>query len=174
MKISVDELALKTQEIKAGMRIFLSGTIYTARDQAHKRIIDLLDKKEKTPFELKNSCIYYCGPLPARPPAKIGACGPTTSLRMDVFTPRLILEGVKIFIGKGPRSAAVCNAISQRQAVYLVATGGTAALLYKTITDAQIIAFEDLGAEAVYKLQVKDMPLIAAVDAYGNNIFKRG
>ncbi|MCL2335132.1 MAG: fumarate hydratase C-terminal domain-containing protein, partial [Endomicrobia bacterium] len=116
--------------------------------------------------------IYYCGPSPAKPGAVIGACGPTTSARMDVFTPGMLEQGVKILIGKGARSEAVVKSIAKNKAVYLVATGGVAALLAKTVKKAEIIAFKDLGPEAIYKLEVEDMPLIVAVDSKGKNIFK--
>ena len=124
------------------------------------------------PFELKNSAIYYCGPSPAKPGNIIGACGPTTSARMDVFTPQLLEAGVKVLIGKGARSKEVVDSIVKNKAVYFVATGGAAALLSKTVVKAEITAFEDLGAEAVYKLEVKDMPLIVAVDAKGATAMK--
>ncbi|MDR1695317.1 MAG: Fe-S-containing hydro-lyase [Endomicrobium sp.] len=171
--MNIQELLLNIEDIKAGQRILLSGTIYTARDAAHKRIIDILNKGENAPFELKNSAVYYCGPAPAKPGEIIGACGPTTSARMDVFTPKMLEEGVKILIGKGARSEAVCDSIKKNKAVYMAAAGGVAALLSKTVTSCELIAFEDLGPEAVYKLEVRDMPLIAAVDSNGNDVFKK-
>ena len=172
MKIGLRDLVLNPEILKAGRRILLSGTVYTARDAAHKRIIAMLNSGDATPFNLKNAVIYYCGPSPAKPGAVIGACGPTTSSRMDVFTPKILEEGVKFLIGKGARSEAVVNSIKENGAVYLVATGGAAALLSKTVKKADLIAFEDLGPEAVYKLEVKDMPLIVAVDSTGSNIFE--
>jgi fumarate hydratase subunit beta len=172
-KFTINELLLNTDAVKAGDRVLLSGTIYTARDAAHKRISDLLNKIVKTPFELSGSAIYYCGPSPAKPGTAIGACGPTTSARMDVFTPKMLENGVKILIGKGRRSKEVCSSIAKNKAVYFIATGGVAALLSKTVVKAEVCAFKDLGPEAVYKLEVKDMPLIVAIDSGGNDIFKK-
>jgi len=170
--MTIQELLSNIKNIKAGQRVLLSGTIYTARDAAHARIIDLINKEAKLPFGLKNSAIYYCGPAPAKPGEIIGACGPTTSARMDVFTPKMLEAGVKILIGKGARSESVRDSIKKNKAVYMAVTGGVAALLSKTVKSCELIAFEDLGPEAVYKLEVKDMPLIVAVDSEGNNIFK--
>lgn len=172
MKIKVEELALNPETVEAGQKIFLSGAVYTARDAAHARIIEMLDKGEDAPFNLENAAIYYCGPTPAKPGRVIGACGPTTSSRMDEFTPRMLEEGVKILIGKGDRADYIAQAIADSMAVYLVATGGVAALLSKTVISAELIAFEDLGPEAVYKLEVKDMPLTVAIDYRGKNLFR--
>jgi fumarate hydratase subunit beta len=172
MKTNLLDLVLNPKMLKAGQRILLKGTVYTARDTAHKRIIDMLDSGSAVPFNLKNAAIYYCGPSPAKPGAVIGACGPTTSSRMDVFTPRILKEGVKFLIGKGPRSESVVNSIKENSAVCLVATGGVAALLSKTVKKADLIAFKDLGPEAIYKLEVEDMPLIVAIDSDGGNIFR--
>lgn len=169
--MDIQEIIADTKKLKAGERILLSGTIYTARDAAHARLIKMFDSGEKPPFDLSGSAIYYCGPSPAKPGDVIGACGPTTSARMDAFTPRMLDEGVKILIGKGARKNFVIDAIKKNKAVYLVATGGVAALLSKTVKKADIIAFEDLGPEAVYKLEVENMPLIVAVDSLGNDIF---
>jgi fumarate hydratase subunit beta len=172
MKINLLNLVLNPKILKAGQRILLSGTFYTARDAAHKRIIDMLDSSNAVPFNLKNAAIYYCGPSPVKPGAVVGACGPTTSSRMDIFTPRILKEGVKFLIGKGARSESVVNSIKENGAVYLVATGGVAALLSKTVKKSDLIAFEDLGPEAIYRLEVEDMPLIVAIDSNGNNVFK--
>jgi fumarate hydratase subunit beta len=171
-KFTIDEILQNIEALEAGQKILLSGTVYTARDAAHEKIIDILNAGGKTPFNLKNSAIYYCGPAPAKPGMVIGACGPTTSSRMDIFTPRLLDEGVKILIGKGARSQEVINSIAKNKAAYFAATGGVAALLSKTVAKAEITAFEDLGAEAVYKLEVKDMPLIVAADAKGATAIK--
>lgn len=171
-KVNVKDLALNTSALKAGERIYLSGTVYTARDAAHARLIHMLNAGEKSPFDLLGSAIYYCGPSPAKPGCVIGACGPTTSARMDIFTARMLEEGVKILIGKGARKGFVVDAIKKHKAVYLVATGGVAALLSKTVKKSDIIVFEDLGPEAVHKLEVEDMPLIVAVDADGETIYK--
>jgi tartrate/fumarate subfamily iron-sulfur-dependent hydro-lyase alpha chain/tartrate/fumarate subfamily iron-sulfur-dependent hydro-lyase beta chain len=172
LHLTTDDLLSNIKSVKAGDRVYLSGTIYTARDAAHKRIVDILDKGGHLPFDLNNSAIYYCGPAPTKPKVIIGACGPTTSSRMDVFTPQMLKNGVKILIGKGARSQSVVSAIKENAAVYFVATGGVAALLSKTVIKAKIIAFKDLGAEAVYKLEVKDMPLIVGVDAFGKDVFR--
>ncbi|GMO64858.1 MAG: Fe-S-containing hydro-lyase [Endomicrobiia bacterium] len=172
MKVNLQDLVLDSKILKAGQKILISGTIYTARDAAHDRIVKMLDYDEEIPFKLENVAIYYCGPSPAKPGAIIGACGPTTSSRMDVFTPRLLREGVKFLIGKGVRSKVVVDSIKRNSVVYLVATGGVAALLSKTVKKFNLIAFEDLGPEAVYKLEVEDMPLIVAVDSFGNTVFK--
>ncbi|MCL2145032.1 MAG: FumA C-terminus/TtdB family hydratase beta subunit [Endomicrobia bacterium] len=166
--MNIREIISDTGKLKAGQRILLSGTIYTARDEAHARLIKLLDSGEKPPFELKGSAIYYCGPSPAKPGNIIGACGPTTSSRMDVFTPRMLDEGVKILIGKGSRNDFVVDAIKKNKAVYMIAAGGVAALLSKTVKKADIAAFEDLGPEAIYKLEVENMPLIVAITAIGS------
>lgn len=173
MKINVSDLSLNAESVEAGQKIFLSGTVYTARDAAHARLLNMLDKGQELPFELPGAAIYYCGPSPARPGNVIGACGPTTSARMDIFTPRMLEQGVKILIGKGARADYVVESIVKNRAVYLIATGGVAALLSKTVVSSELIAFEDLGPEAVYKLEVKDMPLIAAVDCKGGNLFKK-
>ncbi|AKL97535.1 FumA C-terminus/TtdB family hydratase beta subunit [Endomicrobium proavitum] len=173
MKITKDELIKNINNVQAGDKIYLSGVIYTARDAAHKRIVAALNSGGETPFELNGAAIYYCGPSPARPGSVIGACGPTTSARMDAFTPRILAEGVKILIGKGARSKEVAEAIKKNKAVYLIATGGVAALLSKTVKKANLAAFKDLGPEAVYKLEVENMPLTVAVDANGKNIFNR-
>ncbi|MDR2066839.1 MAG: FumA C-terminus/TtdB family hydratase beta subunit [Endomicrobium sp.] len=176
MNVSLNDLIFNLNNLKVGQKVLLSGTIYTARDAAHKRIIDLLDfgNKDKIPFNLNNSAIYYCGPTPTKPGNIVGACGPTTSSRMDIFTPRLLKEGVKVLIGKGDRSKNVEKSIEENKAIYLIATGGIAALISKSVVKADLIAFEDLGPEAVYRFEVKNMPLIVAIDTFGNNIFVRG
>jgi fumarate hydratase subunit beta len=176
MNVSLNDLIFNLNNLKVRQRVLLSGTIYTARDAAHKRIIDLLDSgnKDKIPFNLNNSAIYYCGPTPTKPGNIIGACGPTTSSRMDIFTPRLLKEGVKVLIGKGNRSKNVEKSIEENKAIYFIATGGIAALISKSVVKADLIAFEDLGPEAVYRFEVKNMPLVVGIDSYGNNIFFRG
>jgi fumarate hydratase subunit beta len=172
MKINLLDLSLNPKMLKVGQRVLLSGTFYTVRDAAHKRIIDMLDNSIAVPFNLKNSTIYYCGPAPAKPDVVIGACGPTTSSRMDIFTPRILKEGVKFMIGKGARSESVVNSIKENGAVYFIATGGVAALLSKTVKKSDLVGFEDLGPEAIYKLEVEDMPLIVAIDSDGSSVFK--
>jgi fumarate hydratase subunit beta len=171
MKVILQDLILNSKAVRVGQRVLLSGTVYTARDVAHKRIVDILDGDGKLPFDLKNAAIYYCGPTPSRPGSNIGVCGPTTSSRMDAFTPRILKEGVKFLIGKGSRSKMVVSSIKEANAIYFLATGGIAALLSKTVKRADIVAFEDIGPEAVYKFEVENMPLIVAVDSFGGDIF---
>ncbi|MGB9809383.1 MAG: Fe-S-containing hydro-lyase [Caldanaerobacter sp.] len=161
-----------TVQLKAGDLILLSGNIYTARDEAHKRMVEAIDKGEILPFEIKDSIIYYVGPCPARPGQAIGSCGPTTSGRMDKYTPKLIELGLKGMIGKGLRSKEVVEAMKKHKAVYFTAVGGVGALLAQRVKRAEIIAYEDLGPEAIYKLTVEDFPLIVAIDCYGNNLYE--
>lgn len=160
--------------LRIGTQVLLSGTVYTARDAAHKRIIDLIAKNEPLPFNLQGSVIYYAGPSPARPGHVIGAAGPTTSGRMDPYTPILLKRGVKGMIGKGSRSAEVIQSVKEYCTVYFGATGGAAALISKSIVEAEVIAFDDLGTEAVRKLTVKDIPLIVINDCYGNDLYIEG
>jgi len=162
------------EKLTAGTRVLISGVVYTARDAAHKRLIQALDKGEKLPFDIKGQTIYYMGPSPARPGQVIGSAGPTTSSRMDRYTPRLIAAGIKAMIGKGSRSAEVREAIRKYKAVYLVATGGASALLAKTIKRAEVIAYEELGAEAILRLNVENFPAIVANDIYGGDLFEQG
>ncbi|MCL2019587.1 MAG: Fe-S-containing hydro-lyase [Oscillospiraceae bacterium] len=157
--------------LKVGEEILLSGEIFTARDAAHKRMVEMLDANVMLPFELDGQVVYYAGPCPAPPGKVIGSIGPTTSARMDVYTPRLIKEGLKIMIGKGERSPAVISAIREYKGLYLAAVSGAGALLSLCVKRAELIAFEDLGTEAVYKLEVHNMPLVVAVDSRGNNIY---
>lgn len=159
--------------LKAGDRVVLSGKVYTSRDAAHKRIVSALNNGEKPPYDLKDAVIYYAGPTPAPEGLAVGACGPTTSGRMDVFTPLLLDKGVCAMIGKGERDEAVCDAIKRNNAVYLCAIGGAGALASKCITQCNVIAYEDLGCESVKELQFKDFPLTVAVDCSGGNVFKR-
>jgi len=160
--------------LKAGDKIMLSGTIHAARDAAHKRFIETLDRGEKLPFDLDSALIYYMGPSPTRPGDIIGSCGPTTSARMDKYTPRLIEEGLRVMMGKGERSAEVIEAIKQHGAVYLITIGGAGALLSIKVRDCQVVAYADLGAEAVLKLEVERFPAIVAVDSLGNDLCKIG
>jgi len=173
IKIDIENLLKNIENFKAGDRLELTGTIYTARDQAHKRISKLVELKKELPFDLKNAVVYYCGPCPKSPDRIIGSCGPTTSSRMDVFTPLMLDRGVKILIGKGNRSAEVYKSIKKNKAIYLAATGGAGALISKKVKKAELIAFEDLGPEAVYKLYVENFPLIVVIDCFGNNVFER-
>jgi len=157
--------------LKAGQEIFLSGTIYTARDQAHKRLVGAIKAGKRLPFELKGAIIYYCGPTQTPKGKVIGSCGPTTSSRMDEFTPLLLRRGLRGMIGKGGRSRAVKDAIKKYKGVYFVTYAGCGALLSKYVLRAQTIAYSDLGPEAILKLEVKDFPLIVAIDANGRSIY---
>lgn len=177
MEIKVITTPLNEEVIKglrAGDKVFLSGYIYTARDAAHKRFVDALDRGEELPLDIKGQVIYYCGPSPAPPGKVIGACGPTTSSRMDAYAPKLIELGLKGMIGKGKRSKAVKDAISQYNAVYFGATGGAGALLSKSVISSEVVAYEDLGPEAIVKLGVDKMPLFVINDIYGNDLYEMG
>lgn len=164
----------KIKNLRAGDRILLSGTIYAARDAAHKRLIELLDKNLDLPININNETIYYVGPSPAKEGQVIGSAGPTTSYRMDSYSPRLLDLGLKGMIGKGARNQEVIDSIIKNKAIYLGAIGGAAALISKSITKSEIIAYEDLGAEAIRKMEIKDMPLIVIIDTEGNNLYKQG
>ncbi|ERN51303.1 Fe-S-containing hydro-lyase [Alkalihalophilus marmarensis] len=164
----------KIISLKAGDNLLLSGDIYTARDMAHKRMYEMLERGEKLPITLENQVIYYVGPTPAKPNALIGSAGPTTSSRMDKYTPCLLNKGLKGMIGKGYRSREVVGAIKENKAVYFVAIGGLGALIAKTIKSVEVVAFEDLGTEAIRKLTVKDFPVVVINDAFGNDWYKEG
>ncbi len=159
------------KQLRAGQAVSLTGILYTARDAAHQRLADALDNGDELPIDLEGAAIYYCGPSPAPPGRPIGAAGPTTSARMDPFAPRLYEAGVKVTIGKGPRSLVVREACRQHTGVYLVATGGAGALLATHIRTAQVVAYEDLGPEAIRRLEVEDFPAMIAYDVYGATIF---
>ena len=160
------------KSLKAGDEVRLSGTVLTARDAAHKRLCDIIQKKGRLPISLKDTIIYYCGPTPAAPRRVIGSCGPTTSTRMDPFTPQLLKMGVVGMIGKGRRSEDVKRAVKKHKAVYFLATGGIGALLATKVKKAKAILFRELGPEAVYKLEVKDFPLIVGIDTKGRDVYK--
>jgi fumarate hydratase subunit beta len=162
------------EKLTAGTKVNISGVIYTARDAAHHRIIQALDKGGRLPFDLEGQTIYYMGPSPAPPGKVIGSAGPTTSQRMDKYTPRLLAAGIRAMIGKGGRSAEVREAIKKYKAVYLVATGGAGALLAKAIKKAETVAYQELGTEAILKLTVEDFPAIVANDIHGNDLFEQG
>ena len=162
------------QTLKAGDKVLISGTIYTARDAAHKRMIDLLERGEQLPFDLQGQIIYYTGPTPPKPDMVIGAAGPTSSYRMDPYTPKLIEKGLKGMIGKGPRGNAVISAIRKHKAAYFAATGGVAALLSRTVKTCQVVAYEDLGPEAIHKLEVEHFPAIVINDIEGNDLYRDG
>ena len=160
--------------LRAGDMVYLSGEIYTARDAAHKRMTECLDRGEPLPFEIKDSAIYYVGPTPEPPGRVIGSAGPTTSGRMDDYSPRLLDLGQKLMIGKGLRSREVIDAMVRNGAVYLAAMGGAGALMSACIKSARVICWEDLGCEAVRLLEVEDMPLTVAIDSLGGNLYESG
>lgn len=158
--------------LKAGDYVYLTGTIYTARDAAHKRMDEALDRGEDLPFDIKGNIIYYMGPSPAREGRPIGSAGPTTASRMDKYTPRLLDLGMGAMIGKGKRTKAVMDGIVRNEAVYFAAVGGAGAILSKCILSAEVVAYEDLGTEAVRKLTVRDFPVVVVMDAQGNNLYE--
>lgn len=163
----------RAAQLRVGDRVILSGTVYTARDAAHKRIFALLDEGKEPPFPLEGAIIYYAGPTPAQQGLAVGSCGPTTSGRMDPFAPRLLDLGLRAMIGKGERSPAVIDAIRRNGAVYFAAVGGAGALIAQCVTSAQVIAFDDLGCESVKRMEVQDLPLTVAIDSQGNDIYHR-
>ncbi len=160
--------------LRAGNLVLLTGVIYTARDAAHKRMVEALARGEKLPFDIKGQTVYYMGPSPAPPGKVIGAAGPTTSGRMDGYTPTLLKEGLRAMIGKGSRSAEVKVAITKYGAVYMAATGGAGAILARSIIRVDLIAYEDLGAEAVRRLEVRDFPAIVINDCHGADLYEEG
>ena len=170
INIPASEEEIRT--LRAGDYLLLSGIIYTARDAAHKRMIETLNEGGELPIDVKGNFIYYLGPTPARPGTVIGSAGPTTSSRMDKYTPELLGRGLSGMIGKGKRSQAVIDAIVENGAVYMAAVGGAGALLSKCITKSEIVCYEDLGAEAIRKLEVKDFPVIVVIDRDGNNLYE--
>lgn len=158
--------------LQAGDYVYLTGTIYTARDAAHKRMKETLDRNDPLPFDIKGSMIYYMGPSPAREGRPIGSAGPTTASRMDKYTPELLDLGMGGMIGKGKRSKEVIEAIVRNKAVYFASVGGAGALLSKCITASEVIAYEDLGTEAIRRLEIKDFPVIVVIDSQGNNLYE--
>ena len=166
--------AEKTRALKAGDMVLISGEIYTARDAAHKRMLEALHEGKELPVDVKDAIIYYVGPTPARPGNSIGSAGPTTSGRMDAYTPALLDLGLKGMIGKGFRSPEVLESIKKNGAVYFAAIGGAAAVMAKCIKKAEVIAYDDLGAEAIRRLQVEDLPVIVAIDSDGGNYYEAG
>ncbi len=162
------------RRLRAGDTVYLSGVVYTARDAAHKRLVEMLERGEELPFPLEGSVMYYVGPAPAPPGKPIGSAGPTTSYRMDAYSPVLIAHGQRGMIGKGARGPEVVEAMKKYGAVYFAATGGAAALIAKAIKQAEVIAFPELLSEAVRKLVVEDFPVIVAQDSHGGDIFKEG
>lgn len=162
------------EKLKAGDQVLITGIIYSARDAAHKRMIEALDRGEKLPFDIRNQIIYYMGPAPARPGWSIGSAGPTTSGRMDSYALRLMAEGLKGMIGKGNRNQSVKDAMKKYRAVYFAAIGGAGALIAKSIKKAEVIAYEDLGAEAIRVLQVENFPATIINDIYGGDLYEQG
>lgn len=161
-----------TKELKSGDYVYITGTIYVARDAAHKRLMEVLDRGEELPFPIKDAAIYYMGPSPAREGRPIGSAGPTTASRMDKYAPRLLDLGQKAMIGKGKRTSKVIEAVIRNKAVYFAAVGGAGALLSKCIKKSDLICYEDLGAEAILKLEVEEFPVIVVVDCEGNNLYE--
>lgn len=162
------------RQLKSGDSVLLSGVIYTARDAAHKRLCELVAQGKELPLDVKDSVIYFVGPTPARPGQAIGSAGPTTSYRMDAYSPTMIEQGLTGMIGKGKRSQEVVAAMKEHGAVYFGAIGGCGALLSKCIKKAEVIAYDDLGAEAIRRLEVEDFPVIVVIDAEGNNLYETG
>ena len=173
-KLNACELKDKAESLSIGDKVLLTGYIYTGRDAAHKRFFNLLDEGKSLPFDIKNAVIYYAGPTAAPEGKPIGSCGPTTSGRMDIYSPRLLDEGLGAMIGKGERKQSVIDAIVRNKSVYLCAIGGVGALAANCIKSCEIIAFNDLGCESVKKLYVEEFPLVVANDCFGKDIFQEG
>ena len=171
VNLPFDKITVK--KVKAGDELSLSGIIYTARDQAHKRLVEILKRKKKLPIDLKKSTIYYCGPTPKSDKFPIGSCGPTTSSRMDSMSLPLIKAGLRFSIGKGRRSQAVRQMIKKTSGLYLVAPAGCGALLAEKVKKAKLMAFNDLKSEAIYELTVNDFPVTVAIDSKGRDIYER-
>ena len=161
-------------KLKIGDKVLLNGAIYTGRDAAHKRLVELLDQGKELPIDIQGQVIYYVGPSPAKPGKPIGSAGPTTSYRMDPYAPKLIAKGLKGMIGKGPRGEAVVESMKRFKSVYFGAVGGAAALIAKAIKSAEVVAYEDLGTEAIRRLVVEDFPVIVAQDAHGGDLYQQG
>ena len=162
------------KDLKAGDNLLLTGVLYVARDAAHRRLIELLDRGEPLPFDIKGQTIYYMGPSPAPPGRVIGSAGPTTASRMDIYTPRLLAAGLKGMIGKGVRSQEVKEALKKYKAIYMAAVGGAGALISKTIVKSEVVAYPELGPEAILKLEVKDFPATVINDIYGGDLYVEG
>ena len=173
-KISTPLTEEISKTLRAGDSILLSGIVYTARDAAHGRLINLLDEGKELPLNINGEVIYYVGPTPEKPGEVIGSAGPTTSYRMDSYAPRLLDLGLKGMIGKGARNEEVISVIKRNNAIYFGAIGGAGALISKCIKSSEVIAYDDLGAEAIRKLEVKDMPLVVIIDTEGNNLYEIG
>lgn len=173
-KITMPLTAEKTRQLKCGEHVLISGVIYTGRDAAHKRLVELLEAGKELPIDVKDAVIYYVGPAPAKPGQVIGSAGPTTSYRMDAYAPALLDRGLKGMIGKGKRSFEVIESMKKNGAVYFGAIGGAGALLAKCIKKAEVVAYEDLGAEAIRRLEVEDLPAVVIIDCEGNNLYEQG
>ena len=171
-KIQVPFQKDQAEQLKAGDYVYLSGTIYTARDAAHKRMYESMRRGEEIPISLDGNILYYLGPSPAREGQVIGSAGPTTSSRMDKYTPDMLAAGLKGMVGKGKRSQAVIDAMKKYKAVYFAAVGGAGALLSKCIKEAEVVAYEDLGTEAIRKLTIEDLPVIVVIDSQGRNLYE--
>lgn len=164
----------QAMSLKAGESVLISGIIYTARDAAHKRLVELLDNGHELPIDVKNQIIYYAGPAPAKLGMPIGSVGPTTSYRMDPYAPRLIDIGLTGMVGKGVRSEEVIESMKKNKAVYFGAIGGAGALIAKSVEESEVVAYEDLGSEAIRKLKVRDFPAVVVIDSFGNNLYEIG
>jgi fumarate hydratase subunit beta len=172
IKITTPLNEKKVIQLKAGDFVNITGNIYAAKDAAHKRFFELIEKGKKLPIDLKGQIIFYAGPTPTKPGHSCGSVGPTTSYRMDPYTPELLERGLKGIIGKGLRSKRVMKSIKKNKAIYFAAIGGVAALIAKSIKKSEVIAYEDLGAEAIYKFYVEDFPAIVVIDSAGNNLYE--
>ncbi|MBQ2867820.1 MAG: Fe-S-containing hydro-lyase [Firmicutes bacterium] len=173
-KITTPLTIEKTRDLHCGDNVLISGVIYTGRDAAHKRLCELLAEGKELPIDVTDAIIYYVGPAPAQPGQVIGSAGPTTSYRMDAYAPALLDIGLKGMIGKGKRSAEVVESMKKNGAVYFGAIGGAGALLAKCIKKAEVVAYEDLGAEAIRRLEVEDLPAVVIIDSEGNNLYEQG
>ncbi|KGN88677.1 fumarate hydratase [Porphyromonas crevioricanis] len=162
------------RSLHAGNMVYITGTIYTARDAAHLRLVEMLDRGESMPFDFEGQAVYYAGPCPAKPGQAIGSVGPTTAGRMDPYSPRLIAEGLRVMIGKGLRSPEVVESLKKYTGVFFAAIGGAAALMGQSVKKAEVIAFSELGTEAIRKLYVEELPVIVAVDCYGQDAYAQG
>ena len=174
IKITTPLTEEKARSLKAGDTVLISGIIYTARDAAHKRLVELLDKGEPLPVDLRDAVIYYVGPTPAKPGMAMGSAGPTTSYRMDAYSPKLLDQGLRGMIGKGLRDDEVVASMIKNKAVYFAAIGGAAALIGKSIKKAELVAYEDLGSEAIRRLEVEDLPVVVVIDTEGSNLYDIG
>ena len=173
LHLHTDETKENAPRLSAGDTVYLSGTVYTSRDAAHKRIVAALHEGEAVPYDINGAVVYYAGPTPTPEGLSIGSCGPTTSSRMDVYAPELLDLGLAAMVGKGPRNRAVCDAIVRNGAVYFCAIGGAGALASKCITACEVIAYDDLGCESVKRLTFQDFPLTVAIDCHGGNLFNK-